>query len=246
MGGFSNWPNFDSFIVQCWGSSAPEVAGLPFGSASNIVVGTNPPYTATDFLSIYPKFGGQPLEVLNCTLVQGSTAVQLANAIPGIATGQLITGIGIAPGTVVQTYTQGQTEVTLSLAATTSASSVTLNFFVAPFVPILVINLYIALASSSLVQARWLDQWYLAMGFYVAHFLTLYLRSDGDTYSSAGQVATAGLRVGITISKAAGPVSQGLELSSGLEGWGEWQSTSYGRQLATFARIIGMGPMLLY
>lgn len=147
-----------------------------FGVASNIVVGTNPPYAISDFFAVYPKFAS------------------------------------------IQTL------------------------------PAAVLNAYITLASASLSQARWgAAMWPIAMGWFVSHYVTLYLRSDGDAqYTSAGSAAAAGLTRGILVSKSAGGVSAGIQQAGGLESWGSWPLTEYGVQLATNAKIIGGGPMLVY
>lgn len=247
MGGFSGWPNYNSFITQSWGSPSFESACSWFGNSSNIVLGTNPPYTASDFLAFYPKFGGITTPVTVDTTSGSPTIsdVQAAN-FSLYQPGQLITGPGIPAGSLITAVSASPNTITISQNATQDATDVVLQVFSAPFVPMIVINMYIALASASLVQKRWFDMWPLAVGWFVAHFCTLYLRSDGDTYSSAGRAAAAGLNVGITVSKGAGPVNQGLQLVGGLEDWGMWASTTYGIQFAQMAKVIGGGPMLIY
>ena len=169
------FPDYLAFLQQMWGSGYESAMGL-LGSASNIVVGTNPPYAAADFYAFYPKFAG--LDTL----------------------------------------------------------------------PDVVVNAYISLASASLVQARWGEAtWPIAMGLFVAHYVTLYLRSDGDAvYSSPGRVATAGLAHGITVSKSAGGVSAGIQPATGLEAWAAWTQTEYGVQFASMAKLVGAGPMLVW
>ena len=129
-------PDYSAFLQQAWGSGYESDMGS-LGSASNIVVGTNPPYAAADFYAFYPKFADQAT------------------------------------------------------------------------IPTAVVNAFISLASASLVQARWgAETWPIAMAMFVAHYLTLYLRSDGDAqYTSPGRVAAAGLARGILVSKSAGGVS---------------------------------------
>jgi hypothetical protein len=110
-------------------------------------------------------------------------------------------------------------------------------------VPQAVLQAYINLASASLVQARWQDTWVLAMGLYVAHFVTLYLRSEGNVGSTAGAIASSGLEKGIMVSSGAGDVSKSIQVGTDLMDWGTFGETTYGSQLVTFAKIIGMGPM---
>ena len=101
-------PDYSAFLQQAWGSGY-ESGMSPLGSASNIVVGSNPPYAAADLYAFYPKFADQNT------------------------------------------------------------------------IPVAVVNAYISLASASLVEARWgAETWPIARALFVAHYLTLYLRSDGD------------------------------------------------------------------
>lgn len=260
MGGFSNWPNYDLFISQCWGSAFPECSGLPIvGAASNIVVGANPPYTASDFFGMCPNWGGQPTNIQG-TLTAGTTLVtDLAQALSSNAIGQYLIGPPgppipssgliswpyIATGTTVSALASSPNTLTLSQNAVGSGI-VTLNVYLTPLVPLAVLWAFIALAGSSLVQARWQSSWALGMMWYIQHFLTLYLRSNGDLNCTPGQIAAAGLKQGITVSASAGNVSQTLERTPGLDEWAGWNQTQAGVNFASMARIIGMGPMLVF
>jgi hypothetical protein len=210
-------------------------------SAIGLVTGSNPPYTASDFFTFFPQFAGAPTQLL-VTLTGGSTQALVTNT-AGLAPGQLIVGNGIPGGTTIVSTSSGV--LTLSQAATLSGN-VQASVYTSPYVPLAVVNAYINLASASLAQARWLDAWQIAMGWFVAHFATLYLRCQGDACSTPGQVAAAGLNVGITVSKSAGPVSQGLQLVGGLDGWASWNQTQYGVQFATMAKVVGSGPVYVY
>lgn len=241
MGGLG--PNYQNLINQCWPTGV-EYSGWFNGGGSNIVTGTNPPYTITDFLAIYPKFGGMPTRISGCSTTQGSTSVTgLPMATGPLQVGQLVIGPGILGGTIILAVESGT--ITISLPATAAGTNVSLNFITNPLAPLVVIQLFLNLANASLIQNRWDEAWGIAMAWFIAHFLTLFLRSDGNTYCDAGQAATAGLQVGITVSKSAGPVSQGLQLPGGLDDWAAWTTTTYGQQLATMARVIGAGPMLI-
>lgn len=210
------------------------------GIASGILVGSNPPYAVSDFLAFYPKFGGTP-QTFAATLNNGSPVVAIAST-AGLIAGQVVAnGTGIASGTSILSV-DSATQFTLNQAATVSGP-IPIQVYVAPFIPIVVLSQYVALASANLQQVRWGSQWQIAMGLFVAHYATLYLRSDGNPATSAGQVAAQGLNVGITVSKGAGPVSQGLALVGGLDGWAAWTMTLYGTQLATLAKTVGMGPI---
>ena len=260
MGGFSNWPSYDTFISQCWGPGVDVVSCLP-GAASNIVFGANPPYYPDQFLAFYPKFGGIPLQTTGTT-TQGSnviTAVLTTSSTipvgcPGtpaiVAPGQLLVSPAFPPSTIVTAVTAATVDVpgsiTVNNQAISSGTLGPLTIYVAPFVPLVVLLAYIQLATASLVQARWQDMWTIGIGLYVAHFATLYLQSDGNIYTTAGQAATAGIARGITVSKTAGPVSQGIQALDIFGDWGSFALTSYGQQLATFSMAVGAGPVLLY
>ena len=110
--------------------------------------------------------------------------------------------------------------------------------------PQVVLQMYITLASASLAAARWLDLWPMAMALYVAHYATLYLRSEGDVGSTAGSIASSGLAKGVLISKGAGGVSAGVN-PFGDENFGAWNLTSYGQQLIPLAKCIGGGMMVI-
>ena len=227
-----------------------ELAGPGLSIASNIVVGSNPPFTPADFLNFYPTFGGTPL-IAALTVTQGSAVVTGAPP-PGILPGMVVCPFiplnntfqpGFFPdGTVIQAVDSGS--ITMSFPASADGGQVAI--YNAPFVPLVVLYAYINLASASLVSARWKSSWQLGMLYFIAHFCTLWLRTQGQTPISAAQLATQGLARGITISKSAGGVSQGIQPSSsgsGLEGWAHWNETEYGVLFAGNARMIGAGPL---
>ncbi len=235
------FPNYNQWLSQAWGWSDELVGSL--SAASNIVVGSNPPYTANDLIAFYPKFGGTPL-VLKGDIASGSNSISNIPNTGGAAVGQLVAGSGIPKGATITAV--ADTTLTLSVPATAVATQADVSVFNAMLVPLPVINAYITLASACLVQPRWCDMWPLAMGLYAAHFLTLWLRSDGSPQTTPGQAAMAGLARGITISKTAGSVSQSIQPIQGLEDWGSWTQTEYGVQLIGFFRAIGSGPMLVW
>ena len=249
MSSWSNWPSYDQFLSEAWGW--PNEVTSPFFGASNVVVGTNPPYSVSDFLTVYPKFGGAPL-VLTGVVTQGSATVPLdstAGLLVGMAicpyipiAGQFLAGL-FPFGTTILSIV-ANTSVTLSDVALNSGAQIAV--YSAPFVPLPVINIFINLASASLVQARWQASWPLGMAWFIAHFLTLWLQSDGDVYNDAGAAAQAGIQQGILVSKSAGNVSAGIQPVTGLEQWGAWTQTSYGVLFAQMARFIGAGPLFLW
>jgi hypothetical protein len=219
--------------------------------------------------------------------------------------------------------------VTMNNDALANSTNATLQVYQSPPIPIGVLYTYLKLANASLVQARWQEQWYVAMGWFIAHYATLYARSDasevfetlqtsihgetplgvtpGTTYvlsatppggvvqsliknglfqtpgvdytlvnntitmivptvagdvlyatwpvqvqafttstPNGAQIAAQGLAFGIQTSKSVGDVSVSYQVLTALEDWASWNLTIYGQELATMARVIGSGPMLLW
>ncbi|MGD8188566.1 DUF4054 domain-containing protein [Brevibacillus ginsengisoli] len=112
-----------------------------------------------------------------------------------------------------------------------------------------IVEMYIALADASIKETRWHSYWKVAMGWFVAHFCTLYLQGVADPNSGAAGVLKAGQTRGLPTSKSAGDVSVSTDYSSiaqDLDGWAAWKLTLYGQQLATIGRIVGKGGMYVY
>jgi hypothetical protein len=93
------------------------------------------------------------------------------------------------------------------------------------------------------MQSRWREQWQLGMALYIAHYLTLWLETEGNTQTTATQIVANSLQAGITISQGADGVNQGLKVLESLDKWAAWTLTQYGVQLATIARVVGSGPV---
>jgi hypothetical protein len=120
---------------------------------------------------------------------------------------------------------------------------------ISPFnllLPKAVLQLYIYLATASIQASRWFEMWPQGMALFVAHFATLYLRSEGSPGTTAQQVAASGIEKGIVISSAAGDVSLSRQVLADLDSFAAWRETTYGTQLATLAKIVGMGTMYVY
>jgi hypothetical protein len=250
--GSQNWPDYNGFISQCWGS--PSFEGDPgwcaLGAASNVVVGTNPPYSITDFYGFFPKYAGKIVTVTG-TFSSGSATVTGINT-AGLAAGQYAAILGTSPaipsGTTISQITTLNTNGSLTLSQPANAAGAfPLTVYVGPpIVPAQVLNAYIALASASLVQARWCDTWWIAISWFCDHYLTLYARSNGNCSSGCGQSAAAGLKQGITVAVSAGGVSQSLQPVPGLEDWSAWNQSQSGVLLATIAKSMGAGCLWLY
>jgi hypothetical protein len=219
-------------------------------AGSGYQYGTNPPYTLTDFLNVYPKFFGPATDLPEVESVAGSNQLVAVDDTDTIAPGQLITGPGIPYGSLVVSIDTDNGFVYISNPATlTNSDGFDCDFYATPALPIFVMQMYINIASNSLNQAcNWFEIWPLAMQLYIAHYCTLYMLSDIfplGVVPTVQQIAAAGLQVGIVTTRAAGDVSAGITLIEGLVDWGSYQLTLYGIQFATFAKSIGSALVLV-
>ena len=74
-------------------------------------------------------------------------------------------------------------------------------------VPDSVLEMYLELAHETIQKTRWRSYWKLAMGLFVAHFVTLWAMGVTDGATSAAELASAGGNQGVVSSKSAGGVS---------------------------------------
>jgi hypothetical protein len=116
-------------------------------------------------------------------------------------------------------------------------------------VPQPVLQAFITLADASIKEARYHDAWQLCMGLFVAHFAALWLEGTAQAGSPAAQVLEAAKARGLRTSESVGEVSAGYDFSAivqDLDGWAAWKLTIYGQQLATIARLVGKGGMVVW
>lgn len=113
------------------------------------------------------------------------------------------------------------------------------------WVPSAILDTYIALANKAIQPDKWLDSWRYAVGLYTAHLATLGLRAgNAGPSASASAAAASGEVIGTVKSASLGDASVSYDDSSataGTEDWGVLNTTSYGQQLASMAKLIGMG-----
>jgi hypothetical protein len=112
-----------------------------------------------------------------------------------------------------------------------------------------IMQMYLDLANACLQESRWRSYWKVAMGWFIAHFLTLHLQSLTAAGSPAAQVVQAGQARGLQSSKSVGDVSVSYDFNtamSDLDGWAAWKLTVYGQQLATAAKLVGRGGMYVW
>jgi hypothetical protein len=121
----------------------------------------------------------------------------------------------------------------------------TIQYLVDP----LIMQMYLDLANVCLQESRWRSYWKIGMGWFIAHFLTLYLQSATNADSPAAQVISAGQARGLQSSKSVGDVSVSYDFSTAmndLDGWAAWKLTIFGQQLATAAKLTGKGGMYVW
>lgn len=116
-------------------------------------------------------------------------------------------------------------------------------------VPDSVLELYLELAHKAIQKNRWRSYWKLAMGLFVAHFVTIWAMGTTDAAGSAAELASTGGNRGVMSSKSAGGVSITRDFSltnQGLTDWAGWNQTQYGTQLATLAKLVGKGGIQIW
>lgn len=261
--------DFFSMYPQFAGASTPASAIL----TANLNQILTAPVPNAQIGNLVAGSGIQPATVIAgiATLavdVTGATTLNAAgitnvSSTAGILPGMPIAGVGIPAGAVITDVGTNSlmmsvpatatgsgidlivtaTQITLSLSAQLNGNQ-TLSFFTTPPVPLSTVQLFINLAATSLMSSRWRTMWLVAMGWYIAHFVTLWMQAASGGTAPA-QIVTAGLQRGITVSKSADGLSMGLQPVSGLDSWGAWNMTSFGVQLATFARLVGAGPVYI-
>lgn len=106
----------------------------------------------------------------------------------------------------------------------------------------------ISMANASVQSDKWLESWRYAVGLYVAHYCTLYLRTYAESSATPAQAAASGALVGVVQSATLGDSSVSYDtsaLTKGTEDWGDLNATTYGQMLANKAKLIGMAGTLV-
>ena len=115
-----------------------------------------------------------------------------------------------------------------------------------PLIPLVMLQAYIDMAHACVKISRFKEVWKVCIGLFIAHFVTLYLKSMVDPYGSAADVANAGQAGGLMSSKSVDGVSVSYDYSAitnDMEGWAGWKETAFGTQLATWAKMFSMAGM---
>ena len=117
-----------------------------------------------------------------------------------------------------------------------------------PLLPASMLEEIIRMANAAVQPDRWGEGWRYAVGLYVAHYVTLYLRGYAASNETPEQAAASGALVGMVKSATLGDASVSYDtaaITAGTEDWGDLNSTTYGQMFANRAKLIGMAGMLV-
>ena len=112
-------------------------------------------------------------------------------------------------------------------------------------IPQEVFNLFKAMADGAIKYDRYKTNWKYLMCLYIAHYLTLYLKTQEGDPSSSNALKGA-LPVGIASSKSVDGLSVSYDfmgVTDGMEDYGTWKLTLYGQELITMTKMFGHGGM---
>lgn len=116
-----------------------------------------------------------------------------------------------------------------------------------PLLPEAMLDEIISMANAAVQPDKWGESWRYAVGLYVAHYATLYLRGySGGPSSTPQEAAASGALVGMVKSATLGDASVTYDtaaITAGTEDWGDLNSTTYGQIFANRAKLVGMGGM---
>lgn len=122
------------------------------------------------------------------------------------------------------------------------------NLWGQPLLPASMLEGIIRMANAAVQPDRWGEGWRYAVGLYVAHYVTLYLRGYAASNETPEQAAASGALVGMVKSATLGDASVSYDtaaITAGTEDWGDLNSTTYGQMFANRAKLIGMAGMLV-
>ena len=116
-------------------------------------------------------------------------------------------------------------------------------------VPSAILQNFIDYAHACVKKTRYKAAWIICMGFFVAHFATLYLQSAKSAGTAAEEVMAAAEARGLVTGETVDGVSYTTDVNAvnnDLNGWAQWKLTQFGVQFASFARIYGKGGMYVW
>jgi hypothetical protein len=176
MGGWSQsggQPDFNGYVYMLLGGGAGGPL-YPVPPSIGFVFWQNPAYYLDNFQAIYPNFFGPATLVSNASTEAGSPIITVPST-TGLIPGQFLQCQGLPPSSIIMGIGTGM--ITVNQNALADLSDTSLSVYTAPPIPIMAIQLYINLATASLVQARWQEMWAFGIALFVAHYCTLYAKS---------------------------------------------------------------------
>lgn len=115
-------------------------------------------------------------------------------------------------------------------------------------VPVPVLQAYVQMGSESVLESRWHSKWRVALGLYIAHFLTLWAQTASAVPMTPEQLSAKGESKGPVMSKGVDGVSISYGQTAGgsdLAGAGSFKDTLFGQQFLTLAKYSGFGGMYI-
>lgn len=112
-----------------------------------------------------------------------------------------------------------------------------------PLAPASIMELFVTTANETISPSKWGSQAEYCAGLFVAHRLTMYLRTFSANSATPQQAAASGALVGVVRSATIGDASVSYDttaVTAATSGWGDLNATQYGQILASIARMIGM------
>lgn len=116
-----------------------------------------------------------------------------------------------------------------------------------PLLPENALEQIIDLANVSIQPDKWLEWWQMAAGWFVAHNVTMFLKTYAASSETPSQAAASGALTGIVKSARLGDRQVEYEtgaLTKGTEAWGDLNATTYGQLLASKAKLVGLAGTL--
>lgn len=175
------------WLLNLWGW--PDQNNCDFFGFIGPVYGTNPAYNLDTFFGFYPKFFGAATTLSGCSITAGLNTVTVPSA-NGLAVGQFVQNSSLATGSVI-TGIAGNTLTLNNAAVATDANATILSYQNQP-VPASVIQAYINLATASLSELMWGEQWQIGMGWFVAHYCTLWAQTEATDIQTVLQTVMHG------------------------------------------------------
>jgi hypothetical protein len=106
------YQDIDQLLNEVWGW--PQEGGTLAAYAalvSNVAIGSNPPYSAANFLAFHPQYLGNAT-IVSGTLDGSTGVITNLSSVTGLAAGQIVAGPGIPQGSAIQSLTPPPIQVT--------------------------------------------------------------------------------------------------------------------------------------